>query len=89
VIEDMTHLEVLKSLAWELQDCLIYYNARANGQTDKATLLALRLEQNAVLKEILKKQERHLRFMNGEKIEPEIHQVEAVLTGEGFGVSSF
>jgi hypothetical protein len=80
-IEDATHLQVLDSLARELQQNLVDYNARANGGSDKATLLALRLEQNAALKEILRKQERHLRFMAGEKIEPEHHHVEAVLVG--------
>lgn len=83
MIEDMTHLGVLDSLAKELQQNLIDYNARANGQTDKSTLLALRLEQIATLREILRKQERHIRFMNGEKIEPETHYVEAVVYGSG------
>ena len=83
MIEDMTHLGVIESLARELQDNLNSYNRRANGETDKATLLALRLEQIASLREVLRKQERHLRFMNGEKIEPEIHVVEAVVTGLG------
>lgn len=79
----MTHLEVLKALASELQDNLIHYNRLANGQTDKASALQLRLEQNAALREILRKQERHLRFMNGEPIEPETHYVEAVIVGLG------
>ena len=83
MIDDMTHLGVLDSLARELQANLNDYNGRANGQTDKATLLALRLEQITVLREILRKQERHLRFMNGEKIEPENHLVEAVIAGTG------
>ncbi len=79
----MTHLGVLQRLAEELQQNLVDYNSRANGQTDKATLLALRLEQIIVLRELLRKQERHIRFMNGEKIEPENHLVEAVITGKG------
>ncbi len=83
MIEDMTHLGVLDALARELQDNLSHYNHRANGKTDKATLIALRIEQIADLREILRKQERHLRFMNGEKIEPETHIVEAVITGIG------
>jgi hypothetical protein len=83
VIDDMTHLGVLDSLARELQENLVFYNSRSNGQTDKATLLALRLEQINTLREILRKQERHLRFMNGEKIEPENHLVEAIITGSG------
>lgn len=83
VIEDMTHLGVVDALARELQEVLNTYNAKSNGITDKATLLALRLEQNSVLAEVLRKQRRHLRFMNGEKIEPETHYAEAIITGRG------
>jgi hypothetical protein len=88
-MEDMTHLGVLDSLARELQENLVLYNQRLNGVRDKEVLLGIRLEQNAALKEILRKQERHLRFMKGEKIEPENHAVEAVFTGEGFNASAF
>jgi hypothetical protein len=52
---------------------------------EKAALLALKLEQNELLAEIVRKQRRHLRFMNGEKIEPEVHHVQCTMTGEGFG----
>jgi hypothetical protein len=83
MIEDMTHLEVIKRLSDELQQCLIDYNLRSNGCTDKKTLLALRLEQVVVLREMLRRQERHLRYMNGEKIEPEAHAIEAVIDGRG------
>lgn len=83
MIEDATHLEVITRLADELQECLVRYNRNCNGELDKRTLLTLRLAQNAELKEILRRQERHLRFMNGEKIEPETHFVEAVIDGRG------
>jgi hypothetical protein len=85
MIRNMTHLEVLDCLARELQDVLIDYNRRASGQTDESFLVALRLEQNTVLAEVVRKQRRHLRLMNGEKIEPEIHYAEAVLIGTGSG----
>jgi hypothetical protein len=87
MIVDMTHLGVLDALARELQDNLLHYNSRCSGIEDKRELLALRLQQNDDLTEILRKQRRHLRFMNGEKIEPETHVVEAVLTGFGGLVS--
>jgi hypothetical protein len=83
MIQDMTHLRVLHDLAEELQVNLIHYNQLCNGKADKAELLALRLMQNDELVEILRKQRRHLRYMNGEHIEPETHVVEAVLTGFG------
>jgi hypothetical protein len=83
MIEDVTHIPVLDSLARELQQCLVDYNSRANGITDKATLLALRLEQNDALVEITRKQRRHLKFMSGEKIEPETHVIEATIIGLG------
>jgi hypothetical protein len=79
----MTHLAVFDSLAKEMQDNLVDYNRRANGQTDKTILCALRLEQIVALREILRKQERHIRYMNGEKIEPENHLVEAIILGTG------
>ena len=83
MIENMTHLTVLDSLARELQQVLTDYNRRANGVTDMATLVTLRLEQNTVLAEVVRKQRRHLRLMNGEKIEPETHYAEAVMVGRG------
>lgn len=83
IVKDVTYLGVIDGLARELQDVLTAYNNRANGLTEKAPLLALRLEQNEVLTETLRRQRRHLRFMNGEKIEPETHSVEAVLTAFG------
>lgn len=83
MIEEMQHLAVLKALADELQAALSDYNARCNGQTDKTTLLGLRLEQNTLLAEIVRKQRRHLRYMNGEKIEPETHYAECVMIGFG------
>ena len=82
-MEDMTHLGVLDALANELQMKLIEYNALADGMKDKKELLRLRIQQNEELKEILRKQLRHLKFMNGEKIEPETHFVEAVIEGKG------
>ena len=45
--------------------------------------MKLRLEQNELLAEIVRKQRRHLRFMNGEQIEPETHYAECVLVGFG------
>ena len=81
--EDMTHLQVLHALAEELQQALADCNRKCNGIRDKATLLKFRLEQNELLEYILHKQRRHLRYMNGEKIEPEVHYAEAVLTGFG------
>lgn len=81
--EDMTHLAVLDGLAREIQQNLIEFNARSNGKTDKAELLKIRLEQNDILKELLRKQRRALAFMAGEKIEPETHFGEAIIRGEG------
>lgn len=83
MIEDMTHLAVFDALANELQDNLVEYNRRANGETDKLKLAVLRLEQSDALTEILRKQRRHLRFIKGEKIEPETHVVEATIVGVG------
>jgi len=79
----MTHLGVLDSLAREIQQNLVDYNAQANGKTDKAELLRIRLEQNDALKELLRKQRRALALMAGEKIEPEMHFGEAIITGQG------
>ena len=73
MIEDMRHLAVISALADELQEALTRYNRLSNGISDKDTLLRLRLEQNDLLAEIVRKQRRHLRYMNGEQIEPEIH----------------
>ena len=83
MIEDMQHVGVCDALAKELQDNLVEYNRQASGVKDKKTLLAIRIAQNDILREILRKQLRHLRYMNGEKIEPETHYVEAEIFGFG------
>jgi hypothetical protein len=81
MIEDMQHLGVFESYQQEIYDTLAHYRARASGVTDKATLIALYIEQNEALKEVLRKQHRAFRFMRGEKVEPEHHEVYAQLVG--------
>lgn len=82
-MQDMTHLPVLDGLAKEIQANLIEYNIKANAMTDKHQLVALRLEQNKALKELLHHQQRALRCMIGEKVDPEVQFGEVVVVGVG------
>ncbi len=82
MIEDMTHLALFDDYQKEIFDTLSHFRARASGVTDKATLLALYIEQNEALKEVLRKQHRAFRWMRGEKVEPEHHLVYAQLVGK-------
>lgn len=77
-----SNLDALRALASEWRDTVEMFDRAAFG-LDEAALIKLRLEQNAILAEIARKQARHLRFMAGEKIEPENHECEAVLFAVG------
>lgn len=83
MIEDMTHLRVLDALSRELLALIYEYNSKANGERDKATLVALQLEQNARFVELLRQQRRALQHMAGLPVEPEHHEATAVLVGVG------
>lgn len=79
----MRYLEVLDEIDRELQQVVVDYNLRMLGVVGKKNLLKIRLEQNLVLAEIVKKHNRVLRFQMGEEIEPVAHAGEAVLLGVG------
>jgi hypothetical protein len=81
MIEDMQHIQVLDALGKEIVSLAFDYNVRANGVTDKATLIALRVEQNEALCELLAKHRRALDFMAGKPVKPVAHTAEAVLIG--------
>lgn len=82
-MDDMRYLEVLDEIDRELQQVVVDYNLRMLGVVGKKNLLKIRLEQNLVLAEIVKKHNRVLRFQMGEEIEPVAHAGEAVLLGVG------
>jgi len=83
MIEDMTHLGVFDAYQREILSTISQYNSRASGVTDKSTLIDIYLAQNDALREVLRKQNRALRWMRGEAVEPEHHEVEAVIIGVG------
>lgn len=83
MIEDMRHLEMFAAHAQEVADVIVRYNECINGVTDKAELVRLRLNHVREMISLLERQARALRFMAGEKIEPEMHFGEAVLVGIG------
>lgn len=85
MIEDAKHLQVLDGLAKEIENLVVHYNSRANGVTDKAALIELRLTQNEDLTTLLSEHRRVLKFMRGDKIEPKVHFAEAVVNGSGGG----
>ena len=85
MIEDMKHLEDFAGLAREVMDMVAQYNARMSGLTDKAEMVSIRLEHIRDLTGLLQKQSRFLRYMAGEKVEPEVQFAEAIVTGLGGG----
>lgn len=85
MIEDAKHLQVLDGLAKEIENLVVHYNVRANGVTDKAALIELRLVQNEDLTTLLAEQLRVLKFMRGDPIEPKVHFAEAIINGSSGG----
>lgn len=83
MIEDMRHLAWFAALADEIQILINQFNSRSNGLTDKAELITLRLEEIEQLTQLLNRHRRALLNMRGDKIEPETHLAEVVLTGVG------
>ncbi len=83
MIEDQKHLGVLAAHIREIQEWVVNYNTTTNGVTDRETLLRLQMEFNNDLAETLRKQSRSLKFMLGDKVEPEMQFAEIVLNGKG------
>ncbi len=83
VIEDKQYLTILDDMAMELHSNLVVYNGKAMHEAEKDKLIAMRIEQNELLFQTLKKHRRTLEFMRGQKIEPEMHFGEAVLLPAG------
>ena len=81
-IENMTHLGIFDAYQREIYDTLALYNAQASGLKDKVELIQIYKAQNEALAEVLRKQHRALRWLNGETVEPEHHFVEAQLIGK-------
>ena len=79
--DDMKYLDTLIDNGRELQSILTEYDLRMVGMVGKANLIGLQLERINVLLEVLKKQERVLRFLLGEPVEPMAHSAEAILVG--------
>ncbi len=82
-MDDMKYLEVLDEIDRELQRVVSEFNLRMIGIVGKRNLLNLRMEQNAILADMVKKHNRILRFQLGEDVEPVAHAGEAVLLGVG------
>ncbi len=83
MIEDATHLKLFDDYQREIYDTLAQFRAQASGVDDKLQLIAIYIAQNEALKEVLRKQHRAFRWLRGEKVEQEHHEVYAQLEGEG------
>lgn len=88
VIEDVQYLQILDSYTHDAQRVIFKYNELTNGKKDKAELLELYLARNAELTELLRQQTRAIRYMKGEKVEPEVQFAEAVIEGTFGGGSA-
>ena len=85
MIEDKTHLALLNEIATELERLVVTFNARASGITERGQLMALRLEQNELLAEMVHRHRRALDYAAGRPVPPQVHFAETVLHGEGKG----
>jgi hypothetical protein len=74
-MEDKRYLEVLDAIRMELEGNIVDFNRRANGSSEmsKEDSVAIRLEQNERLAEMLKKHRRHLLYILGKEVEAETH----------------
>lgn len=79
----MTHMQFFTDVERELTAAIVDYNRKVSGVTDKATLIALRIEQADYLIELLKKHRRTMDFMQGKPVEPVTHFGEAILLPVG------
>lgn len=80
-MEDKRYLEVLGEIGVELDRNIVEYNRRMNGSSDmpKEEAVAIRLAQNDALADMIKKHRRHLLYIIGEPVEPEVQFGESVL----------
>jgi hypothetical protein len=86
MVEDATYLAIFHEIAQELEANIIEYNKQTSGVTGKDQLIALRMEQQSILMELLKKHRRAMDHMQGKPVEPETHFGEAILLpAGGFG----
>ncbi len=79
VVEDKRQITILHEIAMELENNIVQFNRQANGLTDAAKLIELRLRQNEVLTEIVQRHKRHLDFMQGKPVDPQMHFGEVIL----------
>jgi hypothetical protein len=82
-MEDGRYLTILHEMQIQLQENIVEFNKRANGINDRDQLLALRAEQYEALIEIVHRHKRHIAFMQGKPVEPEMHFGHAVLLPAG------
>lgn len=82
-MEDLRHVATFADVAREYEANLVEFNRRCNGVTDKDELIKITRERIEVVKDLVKKHERLLDFMEGKKIEPQQHFGEAVLLPVG------
>lgn len=82
-MDDLSHMQFFHDVERDLTEAIVLFNRRANGETDKQKLLALRIEQNDILMELLRKHRRAFDFMQGKPVEPVVHFGEAVLLPVG------
>lgn len=82
-VSDGQFLTLLAEIAREIEGNVVSYNGRSCGMLDKNELIALRLQQNEELIALLTKHRRAIEFMQGKRIEPQVHFGEAVLIGVG------
>lgn len=80
-MEDMKYLDTLADIDRELWEIVNSYNARLLGVVGRDNLVGLRMEQNEVLMQAIKKHRRTLMYLLGMPVEPVAHSVEAILVG--------
>jgi len=82
-MDDLRHMQLFDDIARELTFNIVDTNALCNGITDKEKLIEIRMRQNDILVELLRKHRRGMLYIQGKPYEPETHIVESVLIGTG------
>jgi len=77
----MEYLHAIDQMDEEVVRLVTNHKNMSAGIVGKANVLQRRLDANAALMEAIKKHDRVLRYMLGQKIEPVAHPAEAVLVG--------
>jgi hypothetical protein len=80
---DKMTLDVLRTFARELRDCVWSIHEYRTGREIDEDLFTLYENRLQILEELIRRHRRALEYTNGHPIKPEVQYAEAVIAGAG------